>query len=182
MVPENGSQSRQYVPAGWLGPDVIPSSLIRIALDAELWHFGIIISRMHMSWVENIGGKLKSDPRYSITLVYNTFPWPEASVPQREFIEQLAKAVLDARSLPKNATSSLADLYDPDRMPAELIKAHRSLDAAIDRLYSNRGFGDDRARVEHLFRIYERMVMPTAGAAAANRRTARRVRRSPKAS
>jgi hypothetical protein len=96
----------------------------------------------------------------------------------RSAIEALGQAVLDARALPKNATSTLADLYDPDRMPPELYRAHKALDAAVDKLYALRGFADDRAWVEHLFRRYEELVMPTAAAPAANRRTNRRVRRA----
>jgi hypothetical protein len=89
----------------------------------------------------------------------------------------LAQAVLDARALPKNATSSLADLYDPDTMPAELRKAHRALDAAVDKLYRTRPFKSDRERVEHLFPLYEALVQPTSAAPKANKRTARRVGR-----
>ncbi len=85
--------------------------------------------------------------------------------------------MLDARALPKNATSTLADLYDPDTMPAELRRAHRELDTAVDRLYRRAPFGSDRERVEHLFRLYEQLVQPTSNAAAANRRTDRRVAR-----
>lgn len=176
VVPENGSATREYVPAGWLEPPIVPSSLIRAAATAELWHFGVIVSRTHMAWVNHIGGKLKSDPRYSIGLVYNTFPWPDATPAQRKKIEVLAKKVLDARAMPKNATSSLADLYDPDFMPAELRKAHRDLDTAVDKLYRARAFGSDRERVEHLFPLYEALVQPTA-APKANRRTVRRATR-----
>jgi hypothetical protein len=177
VIPENGSEKREYVPAGWLSPPTIPSSLIRVASEAELWHFGVIVSRAHMAWLNDIGGKLKSDPRYSIGLVYNTFPWPEPSAAQRKQVEALAQAVLDARALPKNATSSLADLYDPDTMPAELRKAHRELDAAVDKLYRARPFKSDRERVEHLFPLYEALVQPTSAAPKANRRTVRRAAR-----
>ena len=88
--------------------------------------------------------------------------------------------MLDARALPKNATSSLADLYDPDTMPTELRKAHRDLDVAVDKLYRARPFGSDRERVEHLFPLYEALVQPTSVAAKANKRTARRTARVPK--
>jgi hypothetical protein len=145
--------------------------------DASLWDFGVLTSAMHMSWLRHIGGRLKSDYRYSIALVYNTFPWPDATPAQRKRIEALAQAVLDARAMPKNATSSLADLYDPDTMPAELRKAHRELDAAVDKLYRARPFGSDRERVEHLFPLYEALVQPTSAAAKANKRTDRRVAR-----
>jgi hypothetical protein len=145
--------------------------------NATSWHFGILTSTMHMSWLRDIGGRLESRYRYSIGLVYNTFPWPDAGPTQRKNIETLAQAVLDARALPKNATSSLADLYDPDTMPAELRKAHRELDAAVDKLYRARPFGSDRERVEHLFPLYEALVQPTSAAAKANKRTDRRVAR-----
>ncbi len=81
VVPENGSAAREYVPAGWLSPPTVPSSLVRVAVDATVWHFAIVVSRNHMAWVNHIGGRLKSDPRYSIDLVYNTFPWPDATPP-----------------------------------------------------------------------------------------------------
>ncbi len=142
-----------------------------------LFDFALLTSAAQMAWMRDIGGRLESRYRYSIGLVYNTFPWPDATPAQRAKIEVLAQAVLDARALPKNATSTLADLYDPDRMPGELFKAHKALDAAVDRLYAAKGFADDRARVEHLFRLYEALVMPTTAAPAANRRTSRRVAR-----
>ena len=137
---------------------------------------------MHMAWLRHIGGRLKSDYRYSIGLVYNTFPWPDPTPAQRTKIEALAQAVLDARALPKNATSSLADLYDPDTMPAELRKAHRDLDLAVDRLYRAKPFTSDRERVEHLFPLYEALVQPTSAAAKANKRTDRRVAKRGRAS
>jgi hypothetical protein len=137
---------------------------------------------MHNSRARHIGGRLKSDIQYSAGLVYNTFPWPHATLAQQKKVESSAQAVLDARALPKNTTSSLADLYHPDTMPAELRKAHRELDLAVDRLYRARPFGSDRERVEHLFPLYEALVQPTAAAEKANRRTVRRVaRKSPQA-
>lgn len=98
-------------------------------------------------------------------------PWPEATPAQRASIEALAQAVLDARS--SHPTSSLADLYDPDTMPANLRKAHHALDLAVDRLYRRAPFDSDRDRVEHLFGLYERLVNPLSDAARQNRRTAR---------
>jgi hypothetical protein len=177
LIPEVSSERRLYIPIGWYEPPTIPSNLVRILPDATLWEFGVLTSAMHMAWLRDIGGRLESRYRYSIGLVYNTFPWPEAGPTQRRNIEALAQAVLDARALPKNATSSLADLYDPDTMPAELRKAHRALDAAVDKLYRARPFNSDRERVEHLFPLYEALVQPTSAAAKANKRTARRTAR-----
>lgn len=123
---------------------------------AALWDFAVLTSRMHMAWLRHIGGRLKSDYRYSIGLVYNSFPWPEASAAQRAKVERLAQAVLDARVASPHAT--LADLYDPDTMPPALRRAHAALDAAVDRLYRQAAFDSDRARVEHLFQRYRLLV------------------------
>jgi hypothetical protein len=117
---------------------------------------------MHMAWLRQIGGRLKSDYRYSIGIVYNTFPWPEATDLQRARIRSLAQAVLDARA--QFSTSTLADLYDVDAMPGQLQKAHRGLDAAVDRLYRSAPFTGDRDRAEHLFGLYERLVAPLVAA------------------
>ena len=130
-----------------------------------------------MAWMRAITGRLESRYMYSVGIVYNNFPWPDASKTQRTKIETLAQAVLDARAMPKNATSSLADLYDPDTMPAELRRAHHALDLAVDKLYRARPFASDRERVEHLFPLYEALVQPTSAAPKANRRTARRTAR-----
>ena len=177
VLPEVSSERRDYIPIGWLEPPTIPSNKLRLLPNATLWDFGILTSTMHMAWTRHVGGRLKSDFQYGIGLNYNTFPWPDATSAQRKNIEALAQAVLDARALPKNATSSLADLYDPDTMPAELRKAHRDLDLAVDKLYRARPFGSDRERVEHLFPLYEALVQPTSAAPKANKRTARRVAR-----
>lgn len=173
VFPEVSSERREYVPIGWLEPPTIPSNLVQTLADATLYQFAVLTSRANMAWLSHIGGRLKSDYRYSIGLVYNTFPWPDATPAQRDRIEELAQAVLDARAA--HPTSSLADLYDPDTMPANLRKAHRALDAAVDRLYRKAPFESDRDRVEHLFGLYEKLVNPLSGAAQANKRTVRRV-------
>jgi hypothetical protein len=144
---------------------VIPSNLVRVLLDADLWHFGVLTSSMHMAWLRQIGGRLKSDYRYSIGIVYNTFPWPQATEPQRARIRSLAQTVLDARA--QFPGSTLADLYDADAMPPPLRKAHRALDAAVDKLYRSAAFTGDRDRAEHLFGLYETLVAPLMVAAAA---------------
>ena len=123
VVPEVSSERRSYVPIGWLEPPTIPSNLVQTFQNASLADFGLITSRMHMAWLRNIGGRLKSDFRYSIGIVYNTFPWPDANDKQREKISALAQAVLDARANHQPG-STLADLYDPDTMPPDLRKAH----------------------------------------------------------
>jgi hypothetical protein len=173
VIPEVSSERRDYVPIGWLRPPTIPSNLVRVLLDADLWHFGVLTSSMHMAWLRQIGGRLKSDYRYSIGIVYNTFPWPEATEPQRARIRSLAQAVLDTRA--QFPTSTLADLYDVDAMPWQLRKAHRALDRAVDKLYRSAPFTGDRDRAEHLFGLYERLVAPLT---ATNAAPPKRLRRS----
>lgn len=178
IVPRVSSERRDYIPFGWQSPPAIPTDAVMVMLDANLNDFAILTSRMHMAWLRHIGGRLESRYRYSIGLVYNTFPWPVLRQAQDERggakarIEKLAQAVLDAR----NAwpTSSLADLYDPDTMPANLLKAHRALDKAVDRLYRKKPFDSDRDRVEHLFGLYAKLINPIeADAAKQNKRVNR---------
>jgi hypothetical protein len=169
-VPKVSSERREYLPIGWLEPPTLPSQLVQVILDADTYDFGILTSRMHMAWLRYIGGRLKSDYQYSIGLVYNAFPWPTASTVLQARIRTLAQAVLDARA--QFPTATLADLYDAAAMPAPLRRAHRALDAAVDRLYSAAAFPSDRSRVEHLFRLYEGMIAPLT--ASASRRTTRR--------
>jgi hypothetical protein len=168
VIPESSSERRDYVPIGWLNPPTVPSNLVRALIDADLWHFGILTSSMHMAWLRQIGGRLKSDYRYSVGIVYNTFPWPEATDHQREKVKALAQRVLDARTLFPDAT--LADLYDEDVMPPQLRKAHKALDEAVDRLYRTAAFLGDRDRAEHLFGLYERLVTPLITSARPTRR------------
>jgi hypothetical protein len=162
VIPEVSSERRNYVPIGWMEPPTVPSNLVRIIEEANKPLFGLLTSAMHMSWLRHIGGRLKSDYRYSIGLVYNTFPLPPATPTEIEKIEPLAQAVLDARTA--HTGNTLADLYDPDLMPATLRKAHQSLDSAVDRLYRKQGFTSDRERAEHLLALYEKMVAPMLSA------------------
>lgn len=119
-----------------------------------------------------VTGRMKSDYMYSVGVVYNTFPWPDANPAQRAKIEILAQAVLDARAA--HPAASLADLYDPDTMPGNLRKAHTALDTAVDRLYRTAPFASDRDRLEHLFGRYEALVNPLEREAAKqNKRVAR---------
>ena len=161
VVPEASSERREYVPIGWLKPPTVPSNLVRVQENTSLGQFGLLTSAMHMAWVRHIGGRLKSDYRYTIGLVYNTFPTPpgfasgEASLLK---LKPLAQAVLDARTAHPNAT--LADIYDPDLMPPTLRRAHTRLDRAVDRLYRPTPFASERERIEHLFALYEKMRAP----------------------
>jgi hypothetical protein len=111
---------------------------------------------------------LKSDFQYSVGINYNPFPWPQLDLAAKTKLAKLAKTVLDARAAHEGAT--LADLYDPDVMPEDLRKAHRSLDKAVDRLYRKEPFASDRERVEHLFGLYEKLTAPMLAAAAKPKR------------
>jgi hypothetical protein len=174
VIPKVSSERREYVPVGWLEPPTIPSDLVFVLEKADLWDFGLIMSRMHMAWLRNIGGRLESRYRYSIGIVYNPFPWPDEDAESREKINSLAQAVLDARK--NHPDSTLADLYDPDVMPHDLRKAHRDLDRAVDRLYRKEPFLSDRERVEHLFALYEKFSAPVLAAAAPDRKRTKRRR------
>ncbi|KKZ14120.1 MAG: methylase, partial [Candidatus Synechococcus spongiarum 15L] len=157
VIPEVSSERREYAPIGWLEPPVIPSNLVRILQNATLADFALLTSAMHMAWLRHIGGRLKSDYRYSIGLVYNTFPPPPKEADLSK-LEPLAQTVLDARAA--HPGSTLADLYDPDTMPPNLRKAHQALDRAVDRLYRRSGFASERERVEHLLMLYEGLRRP----------------------
>jgi hypothetical protein len=114
---------------------------------------------MHMAWVRQLCGRLKSDFRYSKDIVYNNYPWPAAVTDkQRAALEAAAQAVLDARA--KYPTATLADLYDPLTMPTPLLKTHQQLDRAVDRCYRPDPFSSDRHRVEYLFALYEKITAP----------------------
>ena len=170
-IPETSSARREYVPIGWLEPPAIPSNALLVTEDAHLWQFGLLTSAMHMAWLSDIGGRLKSDYRYSSGLVYNTFPLPAGDEKDLQKIEALAQAILDARSA--HPDSTLADLYDPDVMPTDLRRAHQALDRVVDRLYRRGGFASERERVEHLLGLYEKLVAPLTTEAKPKRRRRR---------
>jgi len=172
VIPKVSSERREYVPIGWLEPPTIPSDLVFVLRDAKSADFALLTSAMHMSWLRHIGGRLKSDYRYSIGLVYNNFPLPPGRPDGLAALEQHTTAVLDARG--SHPGASLANLYDPNSMPTNLRRAHIALDRAVDRLYRRSGFASDRERVEHLFGLYEKMVNPVGVATAEPRKRRRR--------
>lgn len=133
IVPSVSSERRRYVPMGFLHADTIPTNLVLIIPSATLYHFGVLESNVHMAWMRAVCGRLKSDYRYSKDVVYNNFPWPDVTEEQRQRIEQTAQAILDARA--KYPDSSLADLYDPNTMPYDLLEAHRANDRAVMAAY-----------------------------------------------
>ena len=173
-VPEVSSERRKFIPIGFLPASIMASNLLRAAPCATFYHFGILSSLMHNAWMRTVAGRLESRYRYSINIVYNNYPWPQnPSDKQRQAVEAAAQGVLDARALYPQAT--LADLYDPLTMPAELVKAHTALDRAVDTAYAYKGGKDDASRVAYLFAQYQQLATPLAATPPAKRtRAARR--------
>lgn len=169
LVPRHTSENRHYIPFGFFPAEMIVGDSCFSIPGLSLPEYGVLHSSMHMAWVTATCGRIKSDFRYSKDIVYNNFPWPTLTDADKARLDGLAQAVLDARAAHPGAT--LADLYDPDAMPADLRRAHRALDLAVDRLYRKAPFDSDRERVEHLFMLYEKM---TAGLLATPKKRGRR--------
>ena len=146
------SGRREYVPMGLVEKGLIPGNKLYFISDSSLYTFGVLQSLFHNSWVRVVAGRLKSDYNYSNTIVYNNFIWPDPTPKQREAIEACAQAVLDARD--NYPDKSLADLYDPDKMPEDLLAAHKALDRAVEASYGVDFDGDEEKIVAHLFKLY----------------------------
>jgi hypothetical protein len=160
LIPGVSSERRTYIPMGFLQPTVVASNLAMIVTGADVYHFGVLTSLMHMAWVRQFCGRLKSDFRYSKDIVYNNFPWPDATEKQKAAVSAAAEHVLAVRGTFKGQT--LADLYDPLAMPPALRDAHKDLDRAVDKCYRAAAFTSERQRVEYLFEMYQRLVAPLA--------------------
>ncbi|MCD8374342.1 MAG: class I SAM-dependent DNA methyltransferase [Oscillospiraceae bacterium] len=162
IVPRVSSQTRRYIPIGFIKAGTIVTDRVQIIPDATLYDFGVIISNVHMAWMRVTCMRLKSDYSYSKDIVYNNFPWPEPTDAQKAKIEQTAQAILDARALYPD--SSLADLYDELTMPPELRTAHQQNDRAVMQAY---GFSvrdtTESACVAALMRLYQQKTAPEAG-------------------
>ena len=156
IVPRVSSENRQYIPCGFLNTDSIISDSAEAIYDAEPWIFGVVSSLIHMVWVKAVGGSLETRIRYSSVLCYNTFPFPNISQKQKEEITELVFGVLDERE--KHSQKPLAQLYDPNKMPEGLRKAHHALDKAIEQCYRPKPFESDEERLEYLFKMYEEMT------------------------
>ncbi len=157
-IPKVSSETRRYIPIGFVGPDTLSSDLLFVLPDATLYDFGILTSEMHMAWVRALCGRLESRFRYSSGIVYHNYPWPDPTPAQRRAIETGAQKVLDARAA--HPTAKLADLYDPVTMPADLTAAHNALDRTVDAAYGQRNFATEAARLAFLFARYQALVAP----------------------
>ncbi|MCF8407845.1 MAG: class I SAM-dependent DNA methyltransferase [Crocinitomicaceae bacterium] len=155
VVPRVSSENRRYIPFGFFDKNSIVSDTCMSIPNGTIFHFGVLMSAMHMAWVKSVCGRLESRFRYSKDIVYNNYPWPETPTEkQKETIEKAAQKVLDARS--EFPSSSLADLYNPIAMPPTLVKAHNELDKAVDSAYSREAFTSEAKRLEFLFELYEK--------------------------
>lgn len=169
VIPEVSSERRRFIPIGYVSGDVICSNTNYLIPEPSLYVFGVLTSSMHMAWTGAVCGRLKSDYRYSASIVYNNFPWPELLQsakpnPAQAAIEAAAQTVLDVRAKFQTGEhpATLADLYDPLTMPPELLKAHQKLDAAVDKAYEASGgkkhYKSDAERVAFLFELYQKLT------------------------
>ncbi len=156
-LPEVSSSGRDYIPMMWLEASTIPSNKLQIVPDADLFLFGVLQSVIHMAWTRVVSGRLKSDFQYSGGIVYNNFPMP-LNIKESDRSQVVAKAqvILDVRL--RYSSDSLADLYNSLSMPADLRKAHTSLDKAVDACYRKEPFKTERERVEYLFGLYRKLT------------------------
>ncbi|MDR0597915.1 MAG: N-6 DNA methylase [Treponema sp.] len=155
LIPRVSSEKRRYIPIGFFTADIIAGDTTLVIPNATLYEFGVITSTMHMAWTRYVCGRLKSDYRYSASIVYNNFPWPNPTDNQKSAIETSAQSVLDVRK--KYPELSLAMLYDSNTMAPELVKAHQKLDKAVENAYG-RKFDDDSRRVAYLFELYQKLT------------------------
>ena len=155
-IPEVSSERRQYIPMAYVQSGAVASNLIFAAYGAKPWLLGLLQSDMHMAWMRTVVGRMKSDYRYSPTLCYNTFPFPDLDDDDRLALDHSALGVLAARE--RWPDRSLAELYDPDKMPANLRTAHDANDALVDSLYRKRPFGSDTERMELLLAMHRELV------------------------
>ncbi|WP_017294752.1 DNA methyltransferase [Geminocystis herdmanii] len=159
LLPRVSSENRKYIPIGFFNQEVIAGDSCLIIPDADLFLFGILTSEMHMTWVKYVCGRLKSDYRYSNSIVYNNYPFPDnVTEKQREKVANLAQKILDIRT--QYPDSSLADLYDRLTMPRDLLKVHQALDKAVDLCYTKQSFSSELNRIEFLFNLYEQINTP----------------------
>ena len=156
IVPCTSSEGREYIPCGIFDSDYISLNSIQTVYDAPPYIFAIISSKIHILWEKPDGGKLKTDPRYSAKLCYNTFPFPKLNEKQKELLNQYAFDVLQARA--NHIGKTITWMYDQKTMPSDLRQAHQALDEAIEKCYRLQPFNSDSERLEYLFKLYEKMI------------------------
>lgn len=156
IIPTVSSINRRYIPIGFAEKDTVATNATYILYSDEYFYLSILISEMHMIWVRAVAGRLKTDYRYSSSLCYNSFPFPPISNQRKEELTQCTFRILEERE--KHPEKTLAELYDPDKMPDGLKEAHRLNDEAVERCYRSTPFNSDEERLEYLFKLYEKMI------------------------
>ena len=156
IIPLTSSIRRKYIPFAFLGKGTVVTNSAGVIYDAPPSLFGVISSRIHMCWVSVVAGRLKTDYRYSSVICYNNFPFPQISIQRKEELTQCTFRILEERE--KHPEKTLAQLYDPDKMPEGLKEAHRLNDDAVERCYRSTPFNNDEERLEYLFKLYEKMI------------------------
>ena len=156
IIPIVSSERRDYIPCGFVDSQTIIPNSAQAIYDPEVWIFGVVSSRIHVAWVKSVAGRLRNDIRYSSVLCYNTFPFPGIKPKQKESLAIHVYNILEERE--KYPERTMADLYDPDKMPDGLREAHKYLDLAIDQIYRSKPFENDEDRLAHLFKLYKEMI------------------------
>ena len=156
VVPGVSSENRPYLPVGLLGPEAILSNRNFALYDAPLWNMALIASRLHWVWIGTVCVRMRTDFSYSNTLGWNTFPVPTLTEKNKADLTRCAEDILLAREAHFPAT--IADLYNPEKMPANLRAAHDHNDEVLERIYIGRRFRNDTERLEKLFEMYTKMT------------------------
>ena len=156
ILPRTISERRNYIPVGFLDRSAIVTDATQVIYDPEIYIFSILASKIHIVWVHAVAGRLKMDPRYSNSICYNNFPFPKISNSQKDELTQCVFRILEERE--NHSEKTLAQLYDPDKMPQGLREAHRLNDLAVERCYRSKPFENDEERLEYLFKLYEKMI------------------------
>jgi hypothetical protein len=167
IVPRHSSERRSYIPIDYLGRETVIGDSANAVYHAEPWVLALLTSMMHMAWTRAVGGRIKNDYRYSNTIVYNNFPVPLLTDVAREKLSVAALRVLDVREY--HCEKTLAELYDPELMPADLRAAHVDVDVLVDSIYSQRGYENNEQRLSDLFAMYEAMTAEQAAKAPTNK-------------
>jgi hypothetical protein len=156
VIPLTTSERREYIPIGFASSNEILTNAVSVIYNEEPFYFGILSSKIHLAWAKAVSGSLESRIRYSSAICYNTFPFPPISEKNKQEITQCVFKILEIRE--KHPEKTLAQLYDPNRMPDGLREAHRLNDLAVERCYRSKPFENDEERLEYLFKLYENMT------------------------
>ncbi|MBL1408816.1 class I SAM-dependent DNA methyltransferase [Sphingobacterium sp. C459-1T] len=156
VIPRVSSERREYIPIDIMDPNTVILDSAQAIYNPKIYLIGVLTSKMHMVWMKTTAGRLKNDYRYSSALSYNTFPFPKISKEKEKELEECAYQILETRE--RYPEKTLAQLYDPDKMPDDLREAHRLNDLAVESCYRAKPFDSDEERLEHLFKLYEKMI------------------------